>query len=196
MKDFDHLLSVWQGQPANDQLSVDEVLKQVKKGIGGITAKLYWGIVAMIALTVYTFVVLFFFTFKHWETYAGITVMFATMLLYLSLILRHYRILHKRDLTVSPSEYLNTLKEYQKQRSVLAGWFYYIYVVLISAGLAFYLFEILEHASVLKRTMVYSLTIVWILFLTFYLKRRIFRSEEEKLNLLIERLERLETQFE
>ncbi|OKS86908.1 hypothetical protein [Mucilaginibacter polytrichastri] len=196
MKDFEHLMSVWQAQPANDQLSVDEVLKQVKKGIGSITAKLFWGIVAMIALTVYTFVVLFFFTFKLWETYAGISVMFVTMLLYLTLILRHYRILHKRDLTVSPTEYLNTLKEYQKQRAALAGWFYYIYVILISAGLALYLFEILEHASVLKRTMIYSFTIVWVLFLTFYLKRRIFKSEEEKLDLMIERLERLETQFE
>lgn len=196
MKDFEHLMSVWHGQPANDQLSVEEVLKQVKKGITSITAKLYWGIVAMIALTVYTFVVLFFFTFKLWETYAGISVMFITMLLYLFLILRHYRILHKRDLTVSPTEYLNTLKEYQKQRTTLAGWFYYIFVMLISLGLALYLFEVLEHASPIKKYTTYSLTIVWILFCTFYLKRRIFRSEEEKLNLMIERLQRLETQFE
>jgi hypothetical protein len=50
MKEFEHLMSVWQGQPATDKLSVDEALKQVKKGIRGITNKLYWSIVAMIAL--------------------------------------------------------------------------------------------------------------------------------------------------
>lgn len=32
MKDFDHLMSVWQGQPKQEQLSVEETLKQVKKG--------------------------------------------------------------------------------------------------------------------------------------------------------------------
>ncbi len=50
MKDFEHLMSVWQGQPKQDQLSVDEVLKQVKKGIRSITSQLYWGIVAMVAM--------------------------------------------------------------------------------------------------------------------------------------------------
>jgi hypothetical protein len=50
MKDFDHLMSVWQGQPKRDQLSVDEVLKSVKKDIRGIAGRLYWGIVAIAAL--------------------------------------------------------------------------------------------------------------------------------------------------
>ncbi len=44
--------------------------------------------------------------------------------------------------------------------------------------------------------MVYGLTVVWILFLTFYYKKRIFKNEEEKLNLIIEKLERLQGQFE
>ena len=33
MKEFEHLMSVWQGQPKPGRLSVDEALKQVKKGI-------------------------------------------------------------------------------------------------------------------------------------------------------------------
>ncbi|QQL50923.1 hypothetical protein [Mucilaginibacter ginkgonis] len=196
MKEFDHLMSVWQAQPAKQQRSVEDVLKSVKKGIAGITGKLYWGIAAMIVMVIYAFAVMFFFTFKNWQTYAGIMIMLVTMLLYLSLIVRHYRILHRRDLTVNPTEYLQTIKDYQKQRSMLAGWFYYIYTILISAGLALYLVEILENASVTKKIVLYAFTIIWILFLTFYLKRRIFKSEEEKLNLLIDRLERLENQFE
>jgi len=43
---------------------------------------------------------------------------------------------------------------------------------------------------------VYGLTFVWIMFLTFYYKKRIFKNEEEKLNLIIEKLERLQGQFE
>jgi hypothetical protein len=181
MKDFDHLMSVWQGQPIQDQLSVDEVLKQVKKGIRGITNQLYWGIVAMVAVLAFTFLIL---------------IMLITMLLYAILIIRNYRILNKRDSTVNPTEYLQDLKEYQKNRTKIAGWFYYLYVLLISLGLSLYFVEVLRNATTYYKILVYGLTITWILFLTFYYKKRIFKNEEEKLNLIIEKLERLQGQFE
>jgi membrane protein YdbS with pleckstrin-like domain len=196
MKDFDHLMSVWQGQPKQDQLSVDEVLKQVKKGIRGITTQLYWGIVAMAAMLALTFFILFFFVFQSLLTYVGIIIMLATMLSYAIMIIRNYRILNKRDATLNPADYLQDLKEYQKNRAKIAGWFYYIFVMLISVGLALYFVEVLRTATIYYKAAVYSLTIIWFLFLTLYYKKRIFKSEEEKLNLMIERLERLQGQFE
>jgi membrane protein YdbS with pleckstrin-like domain len=196
MKDFDHLMSVWQGQPKQDQLSVDEVLKQVKKGIRGITNQLYWGIVAMVAMLGLTFFILFFFVFQSMLTYVGITIMMATMLAYAVMIIRNYRVLNKHDATLNPTDYLQDLKEYQKNRAKIAGWFYYIFVMLISIGLALYFVEVLHNASFYKKIAVYGLTVIWFLFLTIYYKKRIFKSEEEKLNLMIERLERLQGQFE
>ena len=196
MKDFEHLISVWQGQPKQEQLSVDEVLKQVKKGIRGITNQLYWGIVAMLSVLILTFVILFFFAFQSWLTYVGIFTMLITMLLYAVMIIRNYRILHKRDATLNPNEYLQDLKEYQKNRAKITGWFYYIYLLLISVGLSLYFIEILRNASTLYKIGIYSITIIWFLFLTFFYKKRIFKNEEEKLNLMIDRLERLQGQFE
>jgi len=196
MKEFEHLMSVWQGQPKPDQLSVDEALKQVKKGIGSIANKLYWGIVAMIALIASAFIVTFFFSFRSNATTIGILIILAAMISYLSLLLRHYHILNKHDLTQNPSEYLNTLKEYQKNRSKITGWFYYIFVLLISAGLALYFIEVLENAPLYFKLITYGSTIIWFLFITFYLKPRMFKNEEEKLNLMIDRLIRLQEQFD
>ena len=196
MKDFEHLISVWQGQPKKEQLSVDEVLKQVKKGIRGITSQLYWGIVAMIAVLVLTFVILFFFVFQSWITYVGIFTMLVTMLLYAVMIIRNYRILNRRDATLNPNEYLQDLKEYQKNRTKITGWFYYIYLLLISVGLSLYFIEILRNASTLYKIVIYSITIIWFLFLAFFYKKRIFKNDEEKMNLMIDRLERLQGQFE
>ncbi len=196
MKDFDHLMSVWQAQPKQDQLSVDEVLKQVKKGVRSITSQLYWGVVAMIAMLVLTFFILFFFVFQSWLTYVGIIIMLVTMLLYAIMIIRNYRILNKRDATINPTEYLQDLKEYQKKRAKIVGWFYYLYVLLISLGLSLYFVEVLKGATIYYKIAVYGLTLIWIFFLTFYYKKRIFKNEEEKLNLIIEKLERLQGQFE
>jgi hypothetical protein len=195
MKDFDHLMSVWQGQPKQDQLSVDEALKQVKKGVRSITSQLYWGIVAMVVMVALTFIITFFFVFQ-WLTYMGLFIMLITMMAYAARIIRNYRILSKHDATQNPTDYLQDLKEYQKNQAKIAGWFYYLYVMLISLGLSLYLVEILNNVSVYYKIGFYSITIIWILFLTFYYKKRIFKSQEEKLNLIIDRLERLQEQFE
>jgi MFS family permease len=196
MKEFEHLMSVWQGQPKPDKLSVDEALKQVKKGIRGITSKLYWGIVAMIALIAGAFIITFFFAFRSPATTIGILIILITMLMYLSLMVRHYHILNKHDLTQNPTEYLNTLKEYQKNRTKVVGWFYYTYMILISTGLALYFIEVLERAPAYFKIITYGSTIVWFMFITFYLKPRMFKNEEEKLNLMIDRLVRLQEQFD
>jgi hypothetical protein len=195
MKDFDHLMSVWQGQPAKEHLSVDEVLKQVKKGIRGITTKLYWGIIAMIATIVGSFVLMFFMAFKSPATTIGIFIIVITMVMYLFMIIRHYHILNKHDLTQNPTDYLNSLKEYQKERTKVVGWFYYLYILLLSAGLGLYFIEVLEHAPLYFKLVTYGSTLIWFLFTTFYLKPRILKNEEEKLNLMIDRLERLQEQF-
>jgi len=196
MKEFEHLVSVWQGQPKPDKLSVDEALKLVKKGIRGITQRLYWGIVAMIALIACAFIITFFFAFRSPATTIGILIILVTMLMYLSLIVRHYHILNKHDLTQNPTDYLNTLKDYQRKRSKINGWFYYIYLLLISTGLALYFVEVLDDAPVYFKAVTYGSTIVWFLFITFYLKPRMFKNEEEKLNLMIDRLIRLQEQFD
>jgi hypothetical protein len=195
MKDFDHLMSVWQGQPKQDQLSVDDTLKQVKKGVRGIKSQLYWGIVATLAVIALTFVITFFFVFR-WLTYLGLFIMLFTMLLYAARVIRDYRILNRRDATINPVEYLQDLKHYQRNRAKITGWFFYLYLLLISLGLSLYFVEVLQNASTFYKVSIYSLTILWFLFLTFYYKKRIFRSEEEKLNLIIDRLERLQGQFE
>lgn len=196
MKDFEELMSVWQEQPAQGRLSVDDALRQVKKGISDITNQLYRGIVIMTAMLILTFAILFFFVFQSWLTYAGIAIMLVTMLLYAIMIIRNYRILNKRDVTLNPTDYLQDLKEYQRNRAKTNSWFYYLYTLLISFGLLLYFTEILQNSSLPYKVLVYGLSAIWILFLTFYYKKRIFQNEEEKLRLMIDRLERLQDQFE
>jgi Ca2+/Na+ antiporter len=196
MKDFDHLMSVWQAQPKKEHLSVDEVLKQVKSGVRGFTTRIYWAIVAMIATITGAFIIMFFMAFKSPATTIGILIIVLTMVMYLVMILRHYHILKKHDLTQNPIDYLDSLKEYQRNRSKVVGWFYYIYILLLSAGLGLYFVEVLEHAPLYFKLITYGSTFIWFLFTTFYIKPRMVKNEEEKLNLMIERLERLQGQFD
>lgn len=196
MKDFDHIMSVWQAQPPKEHLSVDEVVIQVKKGIRSFTTRLYWGIIAMVGTVVAAFILMFFMAFKSPATTLGILIILVAMAMYLYIMVRHYHMLNKHDLTQNPTDYLDSLKQYQKDRSRTVSWFYYIYILLLSAGLAMYFVEVLETASVGFKITTYSLTAIWFLFTTFYIKPRMLKNEEEKLNLMIDRLERLQQQFD
>ncbi len=196
MKDFDHLISVWQGQPKQDQLSVDDVLKQVKKGMRSMSRKLLWGIVSMgISLAVVLGVMLFF-VFKSWVTYLGIIIVCITILLYIVMLIRDYKLINSRDATINPNDYLQNLKEYQKHRAQIYGWIYYLYVFLLSIGLVLYFFEVLQSATEAFKIVAYSLSGLWLLFCTTYLRKRFVRNEQEKLGLMIDRLIRLQNQFD
>ncbi|MDB4927245.1 hypothetical protein [Mucilaginibacter sp.] len=196
MKDFDHLMSVWQEQPKKDQLSVDDVLKQVKKGMNSISRKLLWNITSMGISFAGLLVVMLFFVFNSWVTYLGIVIIMVTMILYVMMMIRDYRIISKQDVTINPADYLQDLKVYQKNRAAIYGWLYYLYVILISTGLLLYFFEVLQSASATFKVVAYGLTIAWLMFCTFYLKGRFVKSEQEKLNLMIDRLIRLQNQFD
>lgn len=196
MKDFDHLMSVWQEQPKRDQLSVDDVLKQVKKGISGMSSKLFWNITGMAVCLVGLFVAMLFFVFTSWVTYVGLTIVLITMLLYIMMMVRDYRIISKQDVTINPAEYLQSLKEYQRNRTEVYGWLYYLYVILMSTGLLLYFFEVLESSSAAFKMVAYGSYALFILFCSSYIRSHFVKTEQEKLNLMIDRLVRLQEQFD
>jgi len=196
MKDFDQLMSVWQEQPKHDQLSVDEVLKQVKKGMTTMSRKLLWNITAMAIFITTYFAAMLFLAFKSPVTYMGITIILITLVLYIIMMIRDYRLINTRDATINPIDYLQHLKEYQKNRSKIYGWLYYIFIMALSLGLVLYFFEVLENSTKILKIAAYSLTAIWFLFCTFYLRKRFVSHEQEKLGLMIDRLVRLQSQFD
>ena len=196
MKDFDHLISVWQEQPKRDQLSVDDVLKQVKKGISGMSQKLLWNIVSMGLAISAMLAVMLFFVFQSLLTYLGICILIITLVLYALMMVRDYRLISKQDATINPADYLQSLKEYQKNRAKVYGWMYYVYVLLISTGLLFYFFEVLQSATAAFKAIIYGVYGVLVLFTTFYIRERFVKNEQEKLGHFIERLTKLQGQFD
>ena len=196
MKDFDHLISVWQEQPKRDQLSVDDVLKQVKKGISGMSQKLLWNIVSMGLAISAMLAVMLFFVFQSLITYLGIGILIVTLVLYALMMVRDYRLISKQDATINPADYLQSLQEYQKNRTKVYGWMYYLYVLLISTGLLFYFFEVLQSMNSAVKAIIYGIYGVLVLFTSFYVRERFVKNEQEKLGQLIERLTKLQGQFD
>ncbi|MFD1255407.1 hypothetical protein ACFQ3S_01245 [Mucilaginibacter terrae] len=196
MKDFDHLLSVWQEQPKLPKLSVDDVLKQVKKGINKLGIRVLWSIVSISVAIATTAGLTLFAVFEKRLSYIGLFVLLIGMIVYLVLQIGDYRTIARHDLTLNPGAYLNSLKEYQKRRAYLYGRFYYAFVLMICVGISLYTVEVLNNKPLVFRIIYYTLCAAYVLFCTFYLKDKLIQREEKRVSYLIERLERLEEQFE
>ena len=196
MKNFDHLLSVWQEQPKLPKLSVDDVLKQVKKGINKLGIRVLWSIISISVAIATTAGLTLFAVFENRLSYIGLFVLLIGMIVYLVLQIGDYRTIARHDLTLNPGAYLNSLKEYQKRRAYLYGRFYYAFVLMICVGISLYTVEVLNNKPFIFRVIYYAVCTAYILFCTFYLKDKLIQREEKRVSYLIERLERLEEQFE
>jgi hypothetical protein len=196
MKDFDHLLSVWQEQPKSPRLSVDDVLKQVKKGINKLEVRVLWSIFSISVAIITTTGLTLFAVFEQRLSYIGLFVLLIGMVMYLTLQVGDYRTIARHDVTLNPGAYLNSLKEYQKRRAYLYGRFYYAFVLMVCVGISLYTVEVLNNKQLIFRVIYYTVCAAYILFCTFYLKDRIIKREEKRVSYLIDRLVRLEIQFE
>lgn len=182
-------------QPKAEQVHVDTLLKQVKKGTSALNRKLLWSIVLMAATFIFMIVLFLFFLFNSWLTYAGIFITMSTILIYAIMMFRDYRLIASHDPTTEVNIYLENLKVYQTSRTRVYGKMYYVYSFLLSLGLGLYMIEVLKPANLWFEIVAYLLFFSWILFVTFYWRKRIIRTEQEKITEIIERLERLKRQF-
>ena len=195
MKNFEELSSLWIEQPKAGQVPVDTLLKQVKKGTAALNRKLLWSIVLMAATFMFMIVLFLFFLFNSWLTYAGIFITMSTILIYAIMMFRDYRLIASHDPTTEVNVYLENLKIYKTSRVRVYGNMYYIYTFLMSLGLSLFLIEILKPAKLWFEMLAYALFFGWIIFVTFYWRKRIIKTEQQKISEIIERLERLKMQF-
>ncbi len=195
MKNFEELSSLWVAQPKAAQVPADTLLKQVKKGTSALNRKLLWSIILMVTTFAVMIVLFLFFLFNSWLTYAGIFITMSTILIYAVLMFRDYRLITSHDPTTEANVYLEKLKVYQTSRTKMYGKMYYVYTFLLSLGLGLYMVEVLKPTTILFEAIAYIIFFSWILFVTFYWRKRIIKNEQEKISEIINRLERLKGQF-
>lgn len=195
MKNFEELSSMWTAQPQAAQIPVDTLLKQVKKGTTALNRKLLFSVLLMAATFVFMIVLFLFFLFNSWLTYAGIFITMSTILIYTIMMFRDYRLLASHDPTTEVNIYLEKLKIYQTSRTRVYGKMFYVYTFLLSVGIGLFLVEVLKSTPLILEILAYALFLGWMLLVTFYLKKRIIKTEKEKISEIINRLERLKGQF-
>ena len=100
------------------------------------------------------------------------------------------------DETLPPKQLLQQWQNYRTFQKKQSVWNMPLYYILLGTALGFYLFEIIKNASVLLKTIVFTVTYGWMLFAYFYLGKRQIKKHNSKIDTMIEDLKELENQFE
>ena len=196
MKDFNDLLSVWQEQPKLVKLSVEDVLKQVKKGVNKLKNKTLLGLVAVGASLTLIVLVALFMPIHHTLTYVGLGVWIISFAIVIVMQMGDYKTISTLDATMDPAAYISHLKLYKKRRALMNGRFYYYYALAVSIGLMLYSNEFTSHNSTVFMVGFYTGWLVYLAFVLFYLKRKLIERENNRIAELLNKLEKLQGQFE
>ena len=195
MQEFDDIKSLWQSHTVELKISSEEMLSQAKKEVNSMRTKSLLNIVGM-ALSFVAIVLLWLlFDFQSWTTHAGITILITAIAVYTFILYRGHRMISKNDFTAHPSDFLEELKAYQLSRYVLYNRLYWIYMVALCLGIGLYFFEILAYFSFWKQILAVGLTFGWLLFCSTIVRKIVIKKEKERIALLIEKFERISSQF-
>lgn len=196
MKDFDALKDIWTGQVSEPGISFETLSKQVRKQSGSFSRKLMLEIISMTLALALLIGIWIYSPITLWSTHLALLILVCCCVYYLFNQIADLRSLrHHPYITQRSSEYIAYLKQYQRRRYIFNTRKYGIYSVFIGLAFALYFLELAFIAPLWQVLMGLSFTIAWF-FICWQLMRLYVRREQERLNSIVRKLERIQQQFE
>jgi membrane protein YdbS with pleckstrin-like domain len=196
MQDFENIQSLWQSHSVELKISSGEMLDQAKKEVNAIRTKSLVNIGGMVLSFIAFSAALLYFNFDSWTTNLGIEIVVLAVAIYTILLYREHRLISRNDFTEHPGAFLAKLHEYQISRFNLYNRLYWFYVAAISIGFVLFFFETLHPLDTWIQVSIILFTVLWMVFCATILRRAFMKKEKERIDLLIEKFERISSQFQ
>ena len=177
------------------KISSDDMLRQAKKEVNGIKLKSLLNLAGMVVSFLAIASIWTFYDVQSWAAHAGLTIIITSIGVYTFLMYQGHRLISNNDFTIHPKAFLENLKLYQISRFSLYNKLYWIYTVALSVGLILCFFEMLARLDVWIQYLVVLFSFAWVIFCSAMVRKVAMKREKERLALLIEKFERLSTQF-
>jgi len=195
MQDFENIQSLWQSHAVEVKISSEEMLEQAKKEVNSIRTKSLLNIGGMVISFLAISAALIYFEFDSWTTTLGIGIIVLAVAVYTILLYREHRLISRNDFTEHPGAFLTKLHEYQVSRFNLYNRLFWVYVAAISLGFVLFFFETLHNLDTWLQITILLFTVLWMVFCATILRRAFMKREKERIDLLIEKFQRISAQF-
>lgn len=152
----------------------------------------------LVLLFVSLFIVFIWYYFQPEliTTKIGMVVVILSMVIFMFSQNKSLTLLKKTDETENIQNYLKTLLKIKTHQQFMQTTMMNLYFVLLSVGLALYLFEYASKMSLTAGLLTYGITCLWILFNWVYVRPKQIKKEQNKLNEIIAKVENIQNQLE
>lgn len=195
MKDFDALKDIWSGQVSQPRISYEDIIKGLKLAKRSFSNKLLLETAGMFSAVIILLWVWISNPFMMWTTHLSLLILIVCCLYYVFIQISDYRsITNSESLLQQPEDYIQYLKKYRKRRYILNTRKYSVYSIFIGIAFGLYFIELYFIAPLWQIIGGVAFTGAWFV-VCWRLMRTYIRREQEKLYEMIEKLERLQHQF-
>jgi len=195
MQEFKDIQSLWQSHSVEVKISSGEMLEQAKKEVNAIRTKSLFNIGGMVGSFAAISATLLYFDFNSWTTTLGIGIIILAVAIYTIILYREHLLISKNDFTENPGIFLGKLRQYQLSRYNLYNKLYWFYVIAISLGFILFFLETLQNLGSAMQLSIVMFTVLWMAFCATILRKAFIKREKERIDLLIEKFERIDAQF-
>lgn len=185
---------LWQKQQVG-QGDIEEVIKKVNHYKRKSLLKLIISNVLLIITSVVLILIWIYFQPQFITTKIGIIITILAMVVFIYFYNRQYLTLKRDNETKNNSTFLKNLNKLKTQQKQLQTIILKIYFLMLSIGICLYLYEYVYKMSTILAVITYIVTATWIAFNWFYLRPKIIKKQELKLNDLIKKFQNIESQL-
>lgn len=197
MKEFEELQQLWQKAAPASGLDFDKIMQQIEADKKDIALKLWRHIIAFIAGLLVLGYVWFTVPFVTWTSHVAILIVAGCMIYALLAQWRAYQDFKtiSTGSTDKPEAYIAFLKKFKADRYQQHTRNFVLYETCIAAAFAFYSFELYFALPLGMFIALIVFIVFWFLISHFVFLRAYIENENEKIQNLINELDRIKDQF-
>lgn len=192
MKNFDEIKNLWQNAfPENNMPDPDVIISRVEAARKKSFRKNIFSVTLLILTFLFIVWIAFGYDFELITTKIGLILVLMTILLgiFFNIICLN-RLSDKLDITTDTNSYLQKLISFRNKQRLIQTKGLSVYFAMLTAGLTLYEIEFAVR-DLTFGIIYYSLTIGWIAFVWFFLRKRSIAKHEKLLNDQISMLENI-----
>ncbi|RXG12171.1 hypothetical protein DSM03_11145 [Leeuwenhoekiella aestuarii] len=190
-----NLKELWLKQ-TTEPPQMDDVFVKLKKLKRNKIAVLIAINILMVVTIGVIIIIWLYFEPKFITTKIGIIITIVGIILYLYAYNQILPNLMKISNDKCTNDFLKTLLKIKKRQKYIQTKMLGIYFMTLSVGICLYLFEYVSMMTLTWTIIAYSLTLIWIGFNWFYFRPKIIQKENDKLDIVIQKIEKINSQYQ
>lgn len=185
---------LWGGQKAEQPTSKDLHFK-INKFKKSNRIRIIFTNITFVLTSIFIIFIWYYYKPQFVTTKIGIVLTILAMLIFVVYLTQSLGLFKKTNEAENNQQYLKAFLIIKEKQQFMQTTMLNLYFVLLSTGIALYMYEYTSHMTIFWAFFAYSITALWILFSWFYLRPKQIKKQRTKLNEIINKFENIQSQL-